>query len=140
MSEAIEQKWWERLEGGRRGVYRLVALSNATSLTPAPLNRVCGTDETGTLYIGGSDKPLKDRLGALVTTIRADYKGEPHRPLSKPLSARFPANLLAMSWEYNDDPWWREARLLMAYEQEFGERPPNNGQRSVIDRPSLTLG
>jgi predicted GIY-YIG superfamily endonuclease len=132
ISDAIEQKWWEKLQPNSKGVYRLVALDEQAS-KPIPLNRVCGTDETGTLYIGASDHPLLSRLASLVKTHRADYTSKPHRQLSRVLADRFPENRLAITWEYANAPWQREAELLMAYEAEFGELPPNNGQRSVID-------
>jgi hypothetical protein len=39
---------------GYWGVYRLIALDGDRSVTrPAALNRVAGTDTTGTLYVGG---------------------------------------------------------------------------------------
>ena len=72
ISEAIDHKWWEKLQPNTKGVYRLVAIAG-DSLTPVPLNRVCGSDETGTLYIGASDRPLLNRLGSLVKTHRTDY-------------------------------------------------------------------
>jgi hypothetical protein len=133
ISEAIEREWWKELQPNRKGVYRLVALDSRANATPMPLNRVCGIDETGTLYIGASDRPLLNRLASLVKAHRADYESQPHRQLSIPLTNRFPENRLAITWEYTDAPWQREAELLMAYEEQFGELPPNNGQRSVID-------
>jgi hypothetical protein len=129
MSQAVEQRW-NKLERNRPGVYRLVALDADSKLMP--LNRVCGTDETGTLYIGASNRPLLNRIGQLVKTLRADYKSKPHRQLSIPLANRFPENRLGITWEYTEVPWRREAELLTAYEAEFGELPPNNAQRSVI--------
>jgi hypothetical protein len=129
ISEAIERKYWDELQP-KTGVYRLIALD--VNGKPMPLNRVCGVDETGTLYIGATDRQLLNRLGGLVKTHRADYAGQPHRQLSIPLTDRFPADRLAISWEYTEMPWPREAELLMAYEDELGELPPNNGQRSVI--------
>jgi hypothetical protein len=132
ISEAIENKWWDKLESERTGVYRLIALDE--NGRPIPLNRVCGTDETGTLYVGASDRPLLNRLGSLVKTHRGEYVSKPHRELSMTLSKYFPDSRLGMTWEYTDLPWQREAELLMAYEAKFGELPPNNGQRSVIDR------
>jgi hypothetical protein len=132
ISEAIESQWWKELEPNRPGVYRLVALD--ANGNPMPLNRVCGTDETGTLYIGASNRPLLNRLGSLVKTNRADYASRPHRQLSIPLGNLFPEDRLAITWEYTEVPWQRESELLMAYEAQFGELPPNNAQRSVITK------
>lgn len=129
MSEAIEIRWWEQVPENRKGVYRLIALNEASNFMPAPLSRVCGTDETGTLYIGASKQSLANRLASLVMTHRSDYKVKPRAPLSKLLRERFPADKLAMSWEYTEEPWQREADLLMAYEEAFGELPPRNSQR-----------
>lgn len=131
ISAAIEEKWWDRLQPNRKGVYRLIALDENGK--PKPLNRVCGTDESGTLYIGATDHELKNRLGSLVKTFRSDYASYPHRVLSAPLTKLFPEDRLAICWEYADAPWQREAELLTAYENEFGELPPNNGQRSMVD-------
>jgi hypothetical protein len=132
ISEAIENRWWDKLESKKTGVYRLIALGENGE--PIPLNRVCGTDATGTLYIGATDRPLLNRLGSLVKTHRTDYVGKPHRELPVTLSEYFPDGRLGMTWEYTNFPWQREAELLTAYEAKFGELPPNNGQRSVIDR------
>ena len=129
MSEAIEKKWWEQVPKGRKGVYRLIALAEANNnIMPAALRRVCGVDETGTLYIGASKQSLANRLGSLVMTHRSDFKGKPRAPLSKLLGERFPADKLAMSWKLTEKPWQREADLLRAYEEAFGELPPRNSQ------------
>jgi hypothetical protein len=134
ISESIESYWWEKLShNDQGGVYRLIAIENETGCTPKPLNRVAGRDPTGTLYIGATDRPIKNRLGNLVSAHRADYASKPHRLLSQPLTKLFPMDRLAFSCEYSATPWQREAELLMAYENEFGELPPNNGQRSIVD-------
>jgi hypothetical protein len=50
---------------GYCGVYRLIGLASEGDLTqPAPPNRLCGQDTTGTLYIG-SAKSLHGRLNQL---------------------------------------------------------------------------
>jgi hypothetical protein len=134
MSDAVEKSWWESL-ARRAGVYRLVALRDDTTFVPMPLNRVCGVDDTGTIYIGQTDKQLIERLGALVKTHRKDYRSSPHRRLSSTLAASFPSERLAFTWEYTSPPAWkREAELLSAYEHEFGELPPNNGQRNTLSK------
>ena len=125
IGDAIEQKWWEKLPSNHPGVYRLVALRD-NSLDPEPLCRVCGTDEEGTLYIGASQQSLAWRLGALVKTHRPDYKSQPHRVLSKQLATKFTANRLGISWELAEKPWRRESKLLVVYEDTFGELPPSN--------------
>ena len=128
MSEAIEKRWWEQVQQGRTGVYRLIALADSSDFTPALLCRVCGTDETGTLYVGASKQSLANRLGSLVMTHRPEYTSKTRAPLSRKLDERFPPGKLAMSWEFTDEPWQREAELLSAYEEAFGELPPRNSQ------------
>jgi hypothetical protein len=133
IGEAIEKEWWQLLERNRKGVYRLIALRSKSNLSPARLSRVCGIDETGTLYIGASDASLFNRVGGLVMTHHHEYKSNPHRPLSPRLAKRFREDKLAVSWEYTDAPYDREQRLLVAYESVFGELPPANNQRSIFE-------
>ena len=125
VSEAIEQKWWEKLPPEYAGVYRLVALTDSHSLVPSPISRVCGVDDTGTLYVGASKGSLAVRVSDLIKTYHRDYKSSPHRELPKRLADRFPDDKLAISWELTNEPWVREAKLLTAYENSFGELPPN---------------
>jgi len=59
--------------GGRRpkaGIYRLVGLDDAGKL--ATLDRICGSDQTGTLYIGceGKNFAIRSRLSKLVRSLR----------------------------------------------------------------------
>ncbi len=132
ISDAIEKKYWEQLEKNAKGVYRLIALSNKNDFTLQKLDRVCGVDDTGTLYIGASYVSLLGRLAAVVKTHRPDYVGRPHQRLSPRLADRFTERKLAVSWEPTETPWEREHRLLVAYEETFGELPPMNNQRSVF--------
>lgn len=129
---AVEQEWYKkfnRIDGDqdlRPGVYRLVALDQPRASAPALIHRVCGDDATGTLYVGASDC-LRNRISSLVATNRQDqYRHSPHKPLAPQLSALFPTNRLAFSWEFSEDPWGREIELLEAYLSEFGELPPHN--------------
>jgi hypothetical protein len=94
-----------------------------------PLSRICGTDETGTLYIGAAGKSLFNRLGSLLKTHSPEYLSEPHRVLPARLANSFPPSRLAFAWEWTNKPWDREQELLRAYEDAFGELPPANGQR-----------
>ena len=124
ISEAIETEYWKKLPEGKQGVYRLFALAREGTFEPAPLERVCGTDPTGTLTIGGTAKPLLRRLSALVKTHRIDYHSAPHRRLPARLAERFPHNRLAFAWWVTDSPWLVEADLHKRYEADFGELPP----------------
>lgn len=128
----LRMNGWEttRLESGawdqRAGVYRLIGLEDTTGLSPAVIQRVCGNDVTGTLYIGAAEV-LRNRIGSLVQTLRPDiFRSAPHKSLTAKLAARFPTDSLAISWEFSDRPWDRENELLQAYVAEFGELPPHN--------------
>jgi hypothetical protein len=133
LNEAVKQEWWrsfwhtpEAYRGG--GVYRLIGLANAIDLAPALIRRVCGDDPEGTLYIGHSVK-LGNRLDNLIKTHQPNLRRtNPHKPLLDRLADRFPAELLAVSWEQSNTPWGRERELITAYCAEFGERPPHNQQ------------
>lgn len=56
--------------------------------------------------------------------------GEPHKLLPQRLRETFPETQLGVSWRDEDQQWDREFALLDAYESEFGELPPVNGQKS----------
>jgi len=128
ISTAIEEKWWERCERKRPGVYRLFALRDGNTFEPMPLSRACGADDTGTIYVGASENVF-NRLGALVKEHRGDYRGKPHRPLADPLAEKFTPERLAFYWRFDDQPWQLEKAIVTAYEGVFGEPPPNNRQR-----------
>jgi hypothetical protein len=66
------------------------------------------------------------RLSSLIKEHHPDFKSNPHKALSAPMSARFPVERLAFTWEFAGDPWKRETELFDAYVAEFGELPPNN--------------
>jgi hypothetical protein len=134
---ASKDKYWEQFERQKndaKGVYRLISLQGLDNFAPEPLHRVCGIDETGTLYIGAAERSLFNRVSSLVITHRMDYKSTPHKPLSPRLAERFGEMMLAISWEYTETPFEREQQLLVNYEALFGELPPANNQRSVFER------
>jgi hypothetical protein len=122
------------------GVYRLVGLAGRCGNSPAQLNRVCGIDETGTLYIGrtSDQRALQTRLGNLFRTMRARkglaYSGHSaaeflrHHPI---LSARFPLDC-AVSWSYDHYDVMAEQSLLARYVRSFEEAPPLNLQRGLV--------
>jgi hypothetical protein len=123
------------------GVYRLVGLANPGVNVPAKIDRVCGTDETGTLYIGRAydQRALQTRLGNLFRTLRARkgfaYSGHSaaeflrHHPQ---LSARFPLDSLAVSWSYDYNDAMAEQILFGRYVRSFGEAPPLNLQQGLV--------
>jgi hypothetical protein len=120
----------------RPGVYRLIALDDAGK--PASLDRVCGSDQTGTLYIGceGKNFAVRSRLSKLVRSLRdpggrvhnrehlAGYRLRTHQALSE----RFPVTHLALTWCYTEQQNSKRAEeiLLDAYFESFGDSPPLN--------------
>lgn len=120
----------------RPGVYRLIALNEQGN--PATLNRMCGGDTTGTLYIGVEGKTFSDRsrLGQLVRSLRSPRRrtNQEHqagyRLRSHPeLNSRFPEARVALTWCYCDTPTSAERALFEVYFASFGDNPPLNFRR-----------
>jgi hypothetical protein len=119
------------------GVYRLVGLTDDLDATaPATLDRVCGRDQTGTLYIGHARR-LPNRLVPFVRSLKPP-RGQRHRlnsehPAGKRLlesilSNQFPTNRLAITWAYDPLCGIMESILFGRYLSSFGETPPLNRQ------------
>jgi hypothetical protein len=110
---------------------------------PVAIDRVCGNDLTGTLYIGCEEQnfAVRSRLSQLVRSLReprllpggypeysrqsehpAGYRLRSHSKLNK----RFPRSHLALTWCYSKQPNEAESSLLRAYVDSFGEIPPLN--------------
>jgi hypothetical protein len=136
----------ERLESVGRfairspGVYKVVGLLRDTeNIMPVPVERALGPDITGTLYIGEA-KWLHDRLGNLLTDMRATRRGrvEKHQAarLLKSLaySKRFPLSCIGVSWRFDPDHHFVEGNLIESYQLEFGELPPLNKQTNRLCR------
>jgi hypothetical protein len=127
-------EWWLRFQVENppatrnldAGVYRLIGLGETDS--PAVIRRVCGDDSTGTLYIGSGDI-LRNRLGSLIKEHHPMYKTGAHKALPPRLQTQFPADRLAVSWQFVPDHRECEQRLLDAYQAAFGEFPPLNERR-----------
>lgn len=115
------------------GVYRVYA-QNTT------INRLCGNDATGTLYIGcgGTGRRnwsiLRSRIKAI---IDRDHHGLSNWNVIDKVQQKFPWDLLAVQWAYTgrsrdhkgDDvaeAEFAEAFLLGSYNEAFGELPPWN--------------
>jgi hypothetical protein len=123
------------------GVYRLVSLAQPGINEPALLDRICGSDKTGTLYVGcaGSHGTLQSRLGSLLRTLRARkgfaYSGHKAADFlrSHPLlSKRFPLDNLAVTWSYDPHQILAEQIRLSRYVRSFGEVPPLNLKLDII--------
>lgn len=116
------------------GVYRVIGLaSDEGDPVPEPIDRVCGTDKTGTLYIGAGN--LRSRIGAFVGANgpRNNDQTKPagHTLMTPTLRKRFPLQKLAVMWLKTDsEPAAKslEEDLIQDYQRKFGERPPMNRQ------------
>jgi len=123
--------YFSRKHHGHCGVYRLIGLASEGDLKrPATLNRVCGQDTTGTLYIGQSSS-LNTRLNQLRRTLRA--RGEnSHNAISMLRSIpllKFPPNKLAIALLFTSrSPGHVEGDLIKAYMNSFGDTPPLNNR------------
>ena len=115
----------------RGGIYRLVALTE-DDLALRGVNRVCGRDNHGTLYIGRSHN-LRMRLSTIARELCARHRGERFYVEGHTvgwltrhglLARTFPVNSLALTWSFNKNPLKAEANLLRHYFQSFGEGPP----------------
>jgi hypothetical protein len=125
----------------KRGVYRLIGLAEAGNSKPAVIDRICGRDETGTLYIGceGKNFAVQSRPSKLVRSLRAPRHGnvfnnEHHAGhflrRNFLLTSRFPPSKLAVAWCYDPNPYLAEGNLLVSYMESLGEAPPLNGPKA----------
>jgi hypothetical protein len=115
---------------GSCGVYRLVALESNGKLTaPASLNRLCGQDPTGTLYIGCASR-LHSRLNQVRRSVRA-YRAEGSHGAVAALRAlpgvSLPPTKLAIALLFTERCIRSiEDDLIRAYMNTYGDAPPLN--------------
>jgi hypothetical protein len=124
---AYGRRWTDLCNPDGPGLYRLIALEdNEQGFVPASLNRVCGIDHTGTLYIGKTSS-LRSRLRSLVRTNNPSFLfGGGHAHMPHTLRRRFPFQLRAITWLRSSDLSNGEAELFEKYTKRFGELPPMN--------------
>ena len=118
---------------GRGGVYRLIALAPAgDSIGPAILNRVCGQDATGTLYIGEAGT-LSARLNQVRRSFRRERSHGAINMLRKIPVLNYPPNRLAVALCFTSAQSRKlvEEHLIYAYINSFGEMPPLNYKSSA---------
>lgn len=116
------------------GVYRLVALTDQDLRKARVCKRLCGCDETGTLYVGQSSY-LHGRVSLLVRSTDPSSSVQAYQKLPEVLVEMFPIAMLAVTWqrcENADLAWAREGTLLRNYVSKFGELPPLNAQRGAV--------
>ena len=96
-----------------------------------PVNRICGPDPSGLLYIGSTDA-LKRRLGLFRGSALDGSEGHVagqkynkwgYDPFLAPLSE------LKVRWEETDNPGSDEDVAKQKYTRTFHELPPLNGQQ-----------
>jgi hypothetical protein len=127
---SLDTGYFSDKDYGRCGVYRLVALEAPRDLRKvATLNRVCGQDSTGTLYIGEAGN-LATRMNQMRRTAKPRRSESSHGALSMLRRiSRFdlPREKLGVAFMYtgrHTDSVERD--LLHAYINSFGEMPPLN--------------
>jgi hypothetical protein len=114
--------YFTKKDHGYRGVYRLIALSEAGNVDkPMQFNRVCGQDVTGTLYIGCAGR-LNDRLNQM-------RRSEHHTigMLRRIPALNLPLERLAIAMLFTGRSYTSvEGYLISAYINSFGDTPPLN--------------
>jgi hypothetical protein len=127
---SIEGGYFSAKNHGFCGVYRLIALASEGDLTrPATLNRLCGPDTTGTLYIGEAGS-LSNRLNQLRRSARSHRPERSHGAIGMlrqiPL-LDYPSNKLGVGLLFTvPQTEMIERHLIHAYMNSFGDTPPLN--------------
>lgn len=128
---------WFKACSDHPGVYRLIGLANEGDLVPAVIPRVCGSDDTGTIYIGAA-KSLIGRIGRLVLQHLPPFKGGNHTAMPVVLANKFPSTKLAVQWRLVDAPediFSTEQKLLTGYK----ENSANCRRSTRRDEPVIIL-
>jgi hypothetical protein len=117
-----EGSYFVKKSHGYCGVCRLIGLASAGDLTtPAVLNRACGQDTSGTLYIGKADE-----LHARANQIRLGSH-QAIRLLNQIPLLNYPSTKRAIALLFTIRyPRSVENDLLRAYMNSFGDTPPLN--------------
>lgn len=124
----VDEKYFRRKHHGYWGVYRLIGLEVDNDITrPVTLNRVCGQDKSGTLYIGKSNF-LNERLNAIQrTAFRRERSHGAISMLRQIPKLGFLPNKLAVALMFTEiKPRAVERDLISAYINSFGDTPPLN--------------
>ena len=125
----LEGGYFRKKEFGFPGVYRLISLETSGDLSSAAtLNRVCGQDSSGTLYIGEASD-LGRRLNQLKRSAGHRNEGS-HGAigmLKKITNLSHPASRLGVALLFTGrDTKSIERDLIWAYINAFGDTPPLN--------------
>lgn len=119
---SLDGGYFSKKQHGYCGVYRLIALEQDRNLDkPATLNRMCGPDPTGTLYIGETGW-LNERLNRM-------RRGEHNaiQMLRRIRALNLPNKRLAIALLFTcKSTRFIEQHLFESYMQTFGDTPPLN--------------
>lgn len=124
----VDDKPFTDKDHGYWGVYRIVALAVDRDLTkPATLNRICGEDKSGTLYIGRSTS-LHARLNQFQRTLLSKESSHGAAQILKRGGVlHFPPTRLAIALLFTPECIKGVERdLIDAYMNSFGDTPPLN--------------
>jgi hypothetical protein len=110
------------------GVYKIIATDGYGN--PKSINRVCGIDKDGILYIGESNS-IQKRMGDFTKSAVRNYKSTNHSggvlySQSDLLCEQYPYNDFYVMYEVCDNHTNKEKELLKDYFLMFGEYPPLN--------------
>ena len=112
------------------GIYRIWAIDK--NKKPLAVNRFCGTDKSGLLYIGKTEKQtLRKRLYQFASSANLEMKTHNHSGGMKYFNLEVIQNKLSkyslwFDYEKTTQPKERETELLKDYSKIFGEYPPLN--------------
>lgn len=124
---AIDGGYYSEAKYGFVGIYRLIAYNNGAN---AKIPRFCGVDDSGTLYVGKSN-----RLHARLNQLRRSHvkgKTESSHPATAYLRTMhnypFPDKKIMIASLFTPAfaAEMAERDLLLAYRFRFGELPPLN--------------
>jgi len=112
------------------GIYRIWAINK--NKRPFSVDRFCGTDKRGLLYIGKTEKQtLRKRLYQFASSANLVMKTHNHSGGMKyfnmeVIQKKLSKYSLWFDYEKTNQPKEREAELLKIYSKTFGEYPPLN--------------
>ncbi|WP_375203834.1 hypothetical protein [Hyphococcus sp.] len=117
------------------GIYEILSVDHNGD--PLSINRFCGVDKFGVLYIGRSFH-MRRRLRAFANMIlnnskRGHVAGRTYRTSPKIKKIASPESLI-FCFKHLDDVASEESSLLKAYVNKFGEVPPLNGRAEFISK------
>ncbi len=126
----VDDGYFSKKDIGHCGVYRLFGLSDDDKvIASAVINRVCGPDSSGTLYIGEFGW-LNERLNQLRRSLhREDTHGASALwRQSTALRSKFPIEKLGVAVLSTGARTYKmiEEDLVRAYLNSFGDTPPLN--------------